>query len=222
MNINFSTNRSQVTNMENNNTDARPTTEEDFSDLPDLVSDEEAPGLADLARLILVREILSNQGGLFHSACSICEQYEKAVMNHVRLVVDAPASSLDDSKSILDLTHTIWIEHHIEDYRNHLEARRRHVSIIERSMEESKPPPRTANDEEIHSLKTYAYKKKGKKSEKQSCVICLNDLQKGEKIIETHCEHLFHDECLITWLKTNISCPMCRKNAITGENSVVD
>lgn len=209
--------------MENNtDVDARPTTEGDFSELDEVIPDEVVVELDQLSRLILLREIMSNQSGLFHSACSICEQYEKAVINHARLVVDAPTTSLlEDSKSILDVTHTIWIEHHIEDYRNHLEARRHHASIIERSMEESKPPPQTANDEEIHSLKTYIYTG-DEKDEKQPCAICLNDFQSGEKIIETHCEHLFHDECLIAWLKTNISCPMCRKNAINGERIVVE
>jgi len=44
---------------------------------------------------------MSNQSGLFHNACSICEQYEKAVINYARLVVDAPTTSLlEDSKSI--------------------------------------------------------------------------------------------------------------------------
>ncbi len=40
------------------------------------------------------------------------------------------------------------------------------------------------------------------------CVICLDD--SGE-IITTNCEHCYHPQCLIKWLESNPSCPMCRK-----------
>lgn len=193
------------------------------TDLPDLepaeLSESQRSGLQDLARFVILNELMTSQEGLFHNTCSTCQQYETAVLDYIKLCVDAPASTIEDSKSILMLTHEIWLEHHIEDYRSYTETRRRHIGIIERSMDESKPPPTTAADEEISSLETKAYEEK---DEKKSCVICLNELQEGDKTILTKCEHLFHQKCLTTWLKTNITCPMCRKNAITGENIVVE
>jgi hypothetical protein len=46
------------------------------------------------------------------------------------------------------------------------------------------------------------------------CSICLNDVcikkDKDHKI-QTPCGHIFHSDCLSTWLSCNDTCPMCRK-----------
>lgn len=39
------------------------------------------------------------------------------------------------------------------------------------------------------------------------CVICLDDT--GD-ILTTNCKHCYHPECLVKWLETNPSYPMCR------------
>ncbi|KAG9154929.1 hypothetical protein Leryth_012128 [Lithospermum erythrorhizon] len=43
------------------------------------------------------------------------------------------------------------------------------------------------------------------------CVVCLNEVFKGEKykILPT-CKHGYHDSCIESWLQTNPSCPVCR------------
>ena len=42
-----------------------------------------------------------------------------------------------------------------------------------------------------------------------NCPICYENLNIG-KVTKTTCEHIFHKECLDTWLNKNISCPCCR------------
>ncbi len=53
--------------------------------------------------------------------------------------------------------------------------------------------------------------------EKKNCIICLEDFKNGDKAIILPCIHLFHNECIKNWLKTQNTCPIC-KFKLTGEN----
>ncbi|KAM4050324.1 uncharacterized protein ACNLHF_015353 [Anomaloglossus baeobatrachus] len=46
-----------------------------------------------------------------------------------------------------------------------------------------------------------------------SCVICLTEFAIGENITLLPCKHIFHQTCIVTWLQSNPSCPLCRKTA---------
>ena len=53
--------------------------------------------------------------------------------------------------------------------------------------------------------------------EKKNCIICLEDFKNGDKAIILPCIHIFHNECIKNWLKTQNTCPIC-KYKLTGEN----
>ena len=42
------------------------------------------------------------------------------------------------------------------------------------------------------------------------CVICHEELQKGQRYTALPCAHAFHEDCLRTWLHRQASCPSCR------------
>jgi hypothetical protein len=42
----------------------------------------------------------------------------------------------------------------------------------------------------------------------QQCTVCLEPLE--ERVVNLACTHLFHRECVSTWLTANASCPNCR------------
>jgi hypothetical protein len=44
----------------------------------------------------------------------------------------------------------------------------------------------------------------------KECYICLKSFTKGKKIRILPCKHLFCEECLKPWLKTNYTCPTCK------------
>ena len=44
----------------------------------------------------------------------------------------------------------------------------------------------------------------------KNCVICLGDFQDKEHIICLPCIHVFHSECIKSWLRTNNCCPTCK------------
>ena len=43
----------------------------------------------------------------------------------------------------------------------------------------------------------------------QECVICMVDIEIGEAIRYLPCAHLFHKNCVDTWLMRSLSCPTC-------------
>lgn len=43
-----------------------------------------------------------------------------------------------------------------------------------------------------------------------SCSICLDT----SDLIQLHCNHTYHSECIQTWLKTENTCPLCRSQII--------
>jgi hypothetical protein len=44
-----------------------------------------------------------------------------------------------------------------------------------------------------------------------NCVICLENIFPPETIAMTDCNHLFHRECLVTWIINTPVCPLCRR-----------
>jgi E3 ubiquitin-protein ligase RNF38/44 len=48
----------------------------------------------------------------------------------------------------------------------------------------------------------------------KSCSICLEDFARGEKYIRLRCQHVFHAECIVAWLKTEKHCVLCKKEVV--------
>ena len=48
------------------------------------------------------------------------------------------------------------------------------------------------------------------------CSICLSLFEKGDTVNKLKCGHLFHDECITTWLTNDNmgTCPNCRKSIL--------
>ncbi|CAH8392491.1 unnamed protein product [Eruca vesicaria subsp. sativa] len=42
------------------------------------------------------------------------------------------------------------------------------------------------------------------------CAVCLEDFEAKETVMLTPCKHMFHEECIVPWLKTKGQCPVCR------------
>nr|CAD2195979.1 unnamed protein product [Meloidogyne enterolobii] len=52
------------------------------------------------------------------------------------------------------------------------------------------------------------------------CSICLSDIKIGETAAELDdCKHLFHGGCILPWLKTNKTCPLCRHDLTKKEQT---
>jgi len=47
---------------------------------------------------------------------------------------------------------------------------------------------------------------------KQQCSVCWEDFRLNESVRQLHCDHLFHDPCIVPWLELHSTCPVCRKS----------
>lgn len=49
------------------------------------------------------------------------------------------------------------------------------------------------------------------------CVICLENFQAEEKLLELPCKHLYHEECIRKWLiERKKICPICKRDVSVG------
>jgi hypothetical protein len=52
----------------------------------------------------------------------------------------------------------------------------------------------------------------GDNVESDCCPICLCEYEEGENVRALPCKHVFHPDCVDTWLKRNATCPACRQS----------
>jgi hypothetical protein len=43
-----------------------------------------------------------------------------------------------------------------------------------------------------------------------SCSVCKDDFEVSQRLVYLPCKHIFHEECILPWLKERNSCPTCR------------
>ncbi|MED6192544.1 hypothetical protein PIB30_011069 [Stylosanthes scabra] len=87
------------------------------------------------------------------------------------------------------------------------------------------------NDESIHETATdigsnlleennalewmavWKYKRGNDRSD--SCCVCLSEFEEGESVrVLPNCTHAFHPPCIETWLKSQSTCPLCRRASV--------
>ncbi|CAH8299618.1 unnamed protein product [Eruca vesicaria subsp. sativa] len=53
------------------------------------------------------------------------------------------------------------------------------------------------------------------------CAICLNEFEDDETLrLLPKCDHVFHPHCIDAWLKSHVTCPVCRTNLAEQEQRV--
>lgn len=57
-----------------------------------------------------------------------------------------------------------------------------------------------------------------KMSGEAGCSVCKEDYESDQTAIKLPCSHLFHDECILPWLKDRNSCPTCRFELKTDDD----
>ena len=64
---------------------------------------------------------------------------------------------------------------------------------------------------QIKKIPQKRYNKRLFKDCDDKCVICQYEFKDGDIVTKLSCGHLFHAECVDTWLGKNKVCPMCQK-----------
>jgi len=66
---------------------------------------------------------------------------------------------------------------------------------------------------ELNQLPTFKIMANNLNEDDKQCSICFDDFKTGEEVKALTCLHKFHCNCIEPWLKTNRSCPLCKKDA---------
>ena len=67
---------------------------------------------------------------------------------------------------------------------------------------------------QIKKIPKIIYNKNLFKNDDNKCVVCQYDFKNGENVTKLTCGHLFHSDCVDTWLSKNKVCPMCHKEIL--------
>ncbi|KAK9814583.1 hypothetical protein WJX72_008201 [[Myrmecia] bisecta] len=44
----------------------------------------------------------------------------------------------------------------------------------------------------------------------EPCSVCHDEFAEGGEVVQLPCKHCYHEDCIIPWLKTHNTCPVCR------------
>jgi E3 ubiquitin-protein ligase RNF115/126 len=55
------------------------------------------------------------------------------------------------------------------------------------------------------------------KEEEKDCSVCKDTFNTEEIVVKMPCKHLFHEDCIVPWLKMHNSCPTCRHELPTDD-----
>ncbi|KAH6961716.1 hypothetical protein BKA56DRAFT_532127 [Ilyonectria sp. MPI-CAGE-AT-0026] len=83
------------------------------------------------------------------------------------------------------------------------------TSLMEANPRSNAAPPATEE-----ALKNLTRKEMDKEmlgaDGKTECTICIDEMKVGETVIYLPCNHWFHEDCVVLWLKEHNTCPVCR------------
>jgi len=84
------------------------------------------------------------------------------------------------------------------------------MQLLSQSVADQQGPRGASKDalEDLQRVKACAETR----SVQPSCVVCMEDFKDGDSCIKLPCSsrHIFHENCIMPWLKTHNTCPTCR------------
>ncbi|XP_052144657.1 RING-H2 finger protein ATL1-like [Oryza glaberrima] len=83
--------------------------------------------------------------------------------------------------------------------------------------------PRGLEEAAIQSLPAFRYRKaiKDTTADSSECAVCISEFQEEERVrLLPSCLHVFHVDCIDTWLQGNANCPLCRAAIATNDSQL--
>jgi hypothetical protein len=82
-------------------------------------------------------------------------------------------------------------------------------NLIEANPQSNAAPP--ASEEALQKLNRRVVDQELRSQyDKFDCSVCIDEMKVGDTIITLPCKHMFHEDCLVAWLKEHNTCPNCR------------
>ena len=113
---------------------------------------------------------------------------------------------------ILDLIANYLI---IEEHNDNIDDIINHIMLNDPNKYGNPPAAKKA----IEKLKKYKINEEKIKEFgfENSCAVCKDEFNIGEECLSMPCNHYFHENCLLPWLKERNSCPICRYELPTDD-----
>ncbi|XP_027084750.1 RING-H2 finger protein ATL57-like [Coffea arabica] len=106
---------------------------------------------------------------------------------------------------------SIYIRRFAEEDSTDISRRRRHPPRLRDGHNQKNAGVDPAT---VKSLPLVSYRG-GTKQLITDCPICLSEFEETEIVkLIPHCAHVFHPECIDTWLASHLSCPLCRSTQL--------
>ena len=129
------------------------------------------------------------------------------IVDSVLSLISPSVNTLINSLNLNDTYNNLvsFLNNHNNDFQfNNL------VNILmSMDMGSNSHPP--ASERAINNLKKIEVNENNINNYKNiTCNICLDNFEIGNTLRILECNHEFHEECILTWLKSNNTCPICR------------
>ncbi|KAF3445683.1 hypothetical protein FNV43_RR10859 [Rhamnella rubrinervis] len=82
--------------------------------------------------------------------------------------------------------------------------------LIEDLTQNDRPGPLPAPESVISKIPTVKIDETHLKNDSRHCPVCMEEFNVGGEASELPCNHIFHPDCIVPWLRLHNSCPVCR------------
>ena len=101
----------------------------------------------------------------------------------------------------------------IQSQVNHIDERLEELEMLIHSLGTEIVQVKNVIAQNIHEQLIMEKLTKMQAEEHGRWSVCLEDYEENEFVEITPCNHIFHSDCLLSWLDDdNITCPLCRAN----------
>jgi hypothetical protein len=94
------------------------------------------------------------------------------------------------------------------------------ISGLLESMSDRGPPP--AKKDKVDAIPVVDATQETVNENVDGCTVCKDAFKVGDKLRRLPCKHLFHENCIIPWLKLHDTCPTCRYHVNTEKEKTTD